>query len=161
MKESHPFKPLIEKDSRILILGTFPSLKSFENNFYYSHPKNQFWPILSNIFNVNANTQSQRIELLKNEKIALWDIVKSCERKNSSDSNLKNVEVHDLNDLIKNYPNIKAILFTSKKALYFYQKYHKKINNIIINYLPSPSTAYASMTQIEKAEIYRNILNSI
>ena len=156
----HPFKALIHKDSEVLILGTFPSLKSFDNDFYYSHPKNQFWGILSDIFNEVAVTQVERKQLLKNNKIALWDIVKSCERKNSSDSNLKNVKVHDLNLLIEDYKNIKAILFTGKKSLYFYEKYHKSMDKII-EYLPSPSPAYASLSKEEKTKIYKSVFEKI
>jgi len=157
MRYTHPFKAIINNDSVILILGTFPSIKSFENNFYYSHPKNQFWSILSTIFNEILITEKERINFLKKYKIALWDIVESCNRENSSDSNLKEVKVHDLSKLIKTYKNIKVIAFTSKKALYFYEKYHEKIN-IPVVYLPSPSPAYAAMKIEDKIEAYRDIL---
>ena len=74
----HPFKPVVFEDSKILILGTFPSIKSFENNFYYSHPKNQFWDILANIFNEKKpKTIKEKIAFLKKYKIALWDSI--CE----------------------------------------------------------------------------------
>lgn len=157
MRYTHPFEPIINDDSEILILGTFPSIKSFENEFYYSNPKNQFWSILSEIFNENLNTKEARISFLKKYKIALWDIVESCERKNSSDSNLKDVKVHDLEKLTKKYKKIKKIMFTSKKALYFYEKKHKKLN-IEVFYLPSPSPAYAAIKKEDKIEIYRDIL---
>ena len=156
MKEFHPFAPVIFENSTVLILGTFPSIKSFENNFYYSNPKNQFWPILSDIFKTSLKTLEDKIEFLKKHQIALWDIVKSCERKNSSDNNLKNVEVNDLDKLLKKYPKIKYLLFTGKKSMYFYNKYHQKLN-LEIYYLPSPSPAYASITIKDKIKIYEKI----
>jgi hypoxanthine-DNA glycosylase len=153
----HPFKPIIYENSQILILGTFPSIKSFKNNFYYSNPKNQFWKIMSEIFNENFNSENEKIDFLKRKKIALWDIVKSCERKNSSDSNLKNIKPNDIPNLIKTYKNIKLLAFTSKKAVHLYKKFYPDLNIETI-YLPSPSPAYASMNLNEKIKIYKKIL---
>ncbi len=86
---SHPLPPIVDESSQILILGSFPSLKSFEEMFYYAHPKNQFWRLLGDIYGVCVNTKEEKIRLLRNSKIALWDVVAACERVNSSDSNLK------------------------------------------------------------------------
>jgi hypoxanthine-DNA glycosylase len=76
---NHPFEPLIDENSKILILGTFPSVDSFKNNFYYGHKRNQFWKILSTIYGVELSNDSQKIEFLKNKNIALWDISKKAE----------------------------------------------------------------------------------
>ena len=157
MKSSHPFKPIIFKSSEILILGSFPSLKSFENSFYYAHPKNQFWKILSEISGYPAKSRDQKIWLLKQCKLALWDIVKSCKRVNSSDSNLKDIEINDIKALLKKYPNIKKICFTSKLAQKLYNKHFKDIK-IETFYLPSPSPAYAAMSFEEKLIQYKKIL---
>ncbi len=158
MRYKHPFSPVIFDDSEFLILGTFPSIKSFENDFYYSHPKNQFWKILFTVFDEYAIDKNDKINFLKKHKIALWDIVESCERKNSSDANLKNIKVHDLKELKERYKKIKTIAFTGKKALYFYEKYHIELDDINICYLPSPSPAYAVMGISEKTEIYKKCL---
>lgn len=93
---THPLEPIINKDSVILILGSFPSLKSFEQMFYYGHPKKPIWRLLSEIYGAKANTKVEKIELLKSAKIALWDVVASCERSNSADSNLKNIKPNDI-----------------------------------------------------------------
>ena len=148
MKEFHPFKPLIDKNSKILILGTFPSLKSVENNFYYAHPRNQFWPLLANVFNEKTPTSiEEKINLIKKHNIALWDVVKKTNRTNSLDSNLKDIELNDIESLLKKYPNIKVIFFTSKTA----EKLFKKLNiNIPTCYLASPSPAYAKLKFEEK-----------
>jgi len=154
MKEYHPFEPIIFDDSEILILGTFPSIKSFENNFYYSHPRNQFWPLLEAVFGEKSD---DKIAFLKKHKIALWDMVKGASRTNSLDSNLKNIELNDIKSLLKNYPNIKIIAFTSKTA----EKLFKKLNiDFSTAYLPSPSPAYAKMNFQEKLQKYREFFES-
>ena len=157
LKSTHPFKPIIFNNSEILILGSFPSLKSFENSFYYAHPQNQFWKIMSEITGYPARSRDQRIWLLKQCKIALWDIVKSCKRENSSDSNLKDIEVNDIEALLREYPTIKRVGFTSKLAQKLYNTHFKNLK-IDTFYLPSPSPAYAAMKFEEKATKYREIL---
>ena len=71
----HPFDPIIFDDSKVLVLGTFPSIVSFENDFYYAHRRNQFWRLLGDIFKMPTDTKEERIALLKKHKIALWDII--------------------------------------------------------------------------------------
>jgi len=155
--EQHPFEPIIFKNSKILILGTFPSLKSFENSFYYAHPKNQFWKILREISGYPINNRDQKIWLIKKLNLALWDIVASCNRKNSSDSNLKDIQLNDIRSLLKEYPNIKQIAFTSRLAQKLYNREFKDLN-IDTFYLPSPSPAYAAMSFEEKCKIYKEKL---
>lgn len=150
----HPFKPIIEKDAKVLILGSFPSLKSVEDNFYYAHPRNQFWKFFRDIFHVGLNDDREKIEFCKNKKIALWDVVKSCERKNSSDTNLKNVEVNDFNSLLKNYKEIEKIYFTGKTAEKFFKKEYKDLT-LFTMCLPSPSPAYMAMKYEDKLKIYK------
>ncbi len=154
----HPFEPIIYDDTKILILGTFPSIDSFKYDFYYAHKRNQFWKILSEIFAMPTTTRKEKITLLKTNKIGLWDIVSSCERKNSSDTNLKNCTLHDIPKLLKKYPTIKTIAFTGQKAAKLYQKEYKNLP-IQTTTLPSPSPAYASMSITEKKEIYQKFFN--
>jgi len=155
----HPIEPIVFDDSEILILGSFPSLKSFENGFYYAHPKNQFWPILSEIYALPVATREQKIELLKKSKIALWDVIASCERKNSSDANLKNVAPNDIESLLSTHPHIKRIFFTGFSAAKFYRKYFGHLN-LQTALLPSPSPAYASMKFEEKLLVWKSIIAS-
>ncbi len=153
----HPFKPIIFFDTKTLILGTFPSLDSFKYDFYYAHKRNQFWKILSDIFDMPIDTKEQKIDILKRQKIGVWDIVKECERKNSSDTNLKNCTLHNIPQLLNEYPNIKLIAFTGQKAFKLYQKEYASLDIKTIT-LPSPSPAFASMRYIEKKEIYEKFL---
>jgi len=153
----HPFDPIVFSDTNILILGSFPSIKSFENNFYYAHPRNQFWKILSMMTGYPANTRDQRIWLLKQARFGLWDMVRSCSRENSLDSSLENEEVNDIPGLLERYPSITKLAFTGRKAQALFEM-HFDYLEIERVYLPSPSSAYAKMTLQQKAESYQEKL---
>ncbi|WP_238593973.1 DNA-deoxyinosine glycosylase [Lebetimonas natsushimae] len=163
-KLKHPFKPIIFKTSEILILGTFPSIKSFENNFYYSHPKNHFWDILGIVFNdKKPATIEEKIEFLKKHKIALWDSICECKRKNgnSRDDNLEILKPCDIESLLKIYPNIKKVAVTSRVAEKIIKKHFKNSPYSILHspiYLPSPSPLNARLKLNEKAKIWKKLL---
>ena len=140
---THPFKPIFDVNSRILILGTFPSVKSRENNFYYGHPQNRFWKVIS------ALTQTQlpvdvfeKIELLVKNKIAVWDVLRSCQIKGSSDITIKNEIPNDLNSILK-YSKIGAIFANGNTAYKLFLKHNKNKYNPSIICLPSTSPANA------------------
>ena len=162
MVEHHTFEPLIFDDSKVLILGSFPSIKSFEEGFYYAHPRNQFWPILSEIFHEQAETKEQKIALCKKHHIALFDSAKSLQRDkgNSSDTNLKNIEVNDFKKLLQEYPNIEFIAFTGKKAEAIFNKKYKNLEIEKVT-LPSTSPAHASMTFEEKLQKYKAVFHKL
>ncbi len=154
----HPFEPFVDKNSKVLILGTFPSIKSFEENFYYAHPRNQFWRLLVGVFNEEMpKSLKDKKEFLKRCGIALWDVVQSCKRQNSLDSNLKDIKPNDIKAFLKEYPNIKKIYFTSKKALKLYEKNFKDLV-IEYDYLDSPSPAYAKINFEQKLKNWKNKL---
>lgn len=157
-KSAHPFKPIIFNDSKTLILGSFPSLKSFENSFYYAHPRNQFWPILSSIYGMPVKSKQEKIALLKSAKIALWDVVGSCERSNSADTNLKLCEPNDIESLLKEYGSIKRILFTGRKAQTLFKRFFDDRIDLPTALLPSPSPAYAAMDFSAKLKIWKEAL---
>ncbi len=153
----HPFDPIVFKDSKILILGSFPSLKSFENSFYYAHPRNQFWKILSQLTAYPINNLDQKMWLLKVSKIALWDMVKSCVRDDSLDSSLEDIEVNSIAQFLEENPTIESVAFTGRLAERLFKMHfdHLEIETI---YLPSPSPAYAKMSFERKLEKYRELL---
>jgi hypoxanthine-DNA glycosylase len=153
----HPFKPIVFKDTQILILGSFPSIQSFEKNFYYAHPRNQFWKLLQSVTTYPVNNRDQKIWLLKECKFGLWDMVKVCSRENSLDSSLENEEVNDLATFLEEYPSITKLAFTGKKAEALF-KIHFPHLTIDTVYLPSPSAAYAKMTFDEKSAEYKKRL---
>lgn len=157
MTYTHPFSPIIDNNTRILFLGSFPSIASFEHSFYYAHSRNAFWPIMETIFKLTLTDNDAKIAFCLTHQIGLWDVIGSCERENSSDSNLKGITPNDFNVLLQNYPNITAIGFTGKKAFDLFQKYFKELAVEMV-LLPSTSPAHASMTRDEKTALYKTFL---
>jgi len=134
------FEPCIFPDSEILILGSFPSVKSREVEFYYGHPQNRFWRVLAGIFGEDTPvTLPQKKELLKKHKIALWDIVTECEIVGSMDANIKNPVIADLNSVIPSH-NIKKIIANGKTAYKLLSENFPEYAEISV-YLPSTSPA--------------------
>jgi len=154
---SHPFDPILFPDTRILILGTFPSVDSFKHSFYYAHGRNQFWPILSAISGYPVHNRDQKIWLLKQMRWGLWDMVSACSRSNSLDSSLRGIEVNDIPALLRRFPSIDKLLFTGRKAQELFERRFGDLK-IERDYLPSPSPAYASMSFDAKVEAYRKML---
>ena len=153
MREFHSLDPIYDANSKVLILGSFPSVKSRELKFYYANPQNQFWKIMQELF---ATKIEDKKEFLLNNHIALWDVVKSCEIENSKDTSIKEVDVNDL-DIILNKAKIKQIFTVGKKATELYQKYLLEKTGIKSIYLPSTSPLYSVMPINEKIEKYRII----
>ena len=142
----HPFGPLYNKDSRILILGSLPSVKSREQNFFYGHPQNRFWPLIAGLLREPVpQTIEEKKELILRNHLALWDTIYSCDIKGSSDSSIRNVVPTDLNRIIK-VANIRHIYANGKTAAALYQKYQRPLNGIEIVPLPSTSPANAVWT---------------
>ena len=140
----HPFPPLYDKNSKILILGSFPSVKSREQMFFYGHPQNRFWKVLSNIFDCSLpNTTEEKKEFLLSHHIAVWDVIASCEIEGSSDSSIKNAVPNDLSEILKN-ADIKRIFVNGKTAEKYYNKYTKNIVGQNAVCLPSTSPANAA-----------------
>jgi TDG/mug DNA glycosylase family protein len=154
---AHPFKPIVFQDTQTLILGSFPSIQSFEKNFYYAHPRNQFWKILESMTSYPANTRDQRLWLLKECKLGLWDMVKGCSRENSLDSSLENEEVNDLAAFLEAHPSITRLAFTGRKAEALFKTHFSHLG-IETVYLPSPSAAYAKMSFDQKVAEYKKQL---
>lgn len=156
---NHPFSPIIDSNTRILFLGSFPSIASFEQSFYYAHPRNVFWPILEAIFNVRLETNEAKKVFCLEKRIGLWDVIGSCERSNSSDTNLKNCIPNDFKKLLYDFPNIEAIGFTGKKSCDLFEKYFSDLK-VEKRVLPSTSPAHAAMKREEKQKIYKEFLDN-
>lgn len=152
-KVKHEIEPIYDKNSKILILGTMPSVKSREVGFYYAHPKNRFWFVLEQVF--NETIEDKKEFLLKNH-IALWDVFASCDIKGSSDASIKNAIPNDLENLI-NKSNIKVIFTTGKTAYKYYLKFFKDKINLPVFCLPSTSPANCKIKDKELIEEYKLI----
>ncbi len=111
------FPPVIDKTSRVLILGTLPSEESFRRKEYYGHPRNQFWRILADIYHVPlAGTYPGRVALLRQKQLALWDVLQHGERQGSLDQAIRNAVPNDFRGLFKAYRNLRVIVFNGQKA---------------------------------------------
>lgn len=162
MKVFHPLKPIYNSNSKVLILGTMPSVKSREVGFYYGHPKNRFWKTLSLVFDEEIGESiEERTNFLLNHNIALFDVLKSCDILSSSDTSIKNPIPNDLLPII-NSSKIEYIFTTGKKAYELYMKYCYKKTNIEAICLPSPSPANCPKGIEEKLfNEYSQIKNSL
>jgi hypoxanthine-DNA glycosylase len=155
----HTLKPIYNKQSEILILGTMPSPKSREYGFYYSHPQNRFWRVISQLLKQSTpNTNEEKTSFLLTSYIALWDVLKSCEIKGADDSSIKNPIANDIASLLHE-TNIKAIFTTGTKATALYKKLCLPVTGIESIYLPSTSPANCRHYSYESLlEHYRIIL---
>lgn len=140
----HPFPPLFDENSEILILGSFPSVKSREQMFFYGHPQNRFWRVVSAVCNaeVPVTIEKKRAFLLQN-KIALWDVIASCDISGSSDGSIKNVTANDLTVITDN-ASIRQIFVNGKAAEKYYNKYIRDTVSRDAVCLPSTSPANAA-----------------
>lgn len=156
-KVYHTFDAFYNSDSEILILGSIPSVKSRELGFYYMHPKNRFWQILSIVFNEYIGKSiDDKKQFLSKHKIALWDVIESCAIYGSSDSSIKNVIVNDIKSILDK-TNIKYIYCTGKKAFELYNKYCFNNTNVSAVYLYSPSPANCAISLDKIVENYKVI----
>ena len=146
MKAVHPIAPLFNESSRVLILGSFPSVKSREEMFFYGHKQNRFWKVLSSIFcSVEPKTIEEKKKLLLSNYIAIWDVIKSCEITGSTDSSIKNVIPNDLS-VILGAAKIEKIIVNGKTAEKYYNKYIEPRIRIKAICLPSTSAANAAFS---------------
>lgn len=153
-KVSHDsIKPIYNQDSEVLILGTIPSPKSRELGFYYAHPQNRFWKVLSDIYGEILLTNEEKIAFLLKHHIALWDVVDACEIDGANDSSITSIIPSDIAGLI-NKTNIHTIFTTGKKADSLYQKYCLKSTRIKSICLPSTSPANCAVKYEELKRKY-------
>ena len=139
----HPFPPVFDAASRILILGSFPSVKSRAEQFFYAHPQNRFWRVLSALLGQPCPvTIPEKRAFLLSGHIALWDVIASCEITGSSDSSIRNVVPNDLS-LIFRAADIRTVYCNGGTSLRLYQKYQQPVTGIPAAGLPSTSPANA------------------
>ncbi len=154
----HTLDPIFFSDSEILILGTMPSPKSREKMFYYAHPQNRFWKALAGALDEPVPTDThQCVMLLKNHKIALWDVLESCDIVGASDASIRNPVPNDIASIIR-YTYIHTIYTTGTTAHKLYNKLIKPVIKKEAILLPSPSPANARMSLEQLTEEYRRRL---
>ena len=158
MKVIHPFPPLYAKDSKILILGSFPSVKSREQLFFYGHPQNRFWKVIANVFGDEVPTTIQEKKaLLRKNHIALWDVIKSCDIEGSSDSSISGVVPNDLSEIFAG-ADIQKIIVNGKTAEKYFNKYTRDVIRKDAICLPSTSPANAAWSLERLTESWGPVL---
>jgi len=154
----HTFEPVADEGSRVLILGTLPSVKSRENNFYYGHPQNRFWKVIAG---VTGRQEPQNVEekkqMLLVSHIAIWDVIQSCEIMGSSDSSIRNVTANDIQGLLDR-TNIERIVANGGKAYELYMKHVYPVTKKEIIKLPSTSPANAAWSLNKLVEEYKKVI---
>ncbi len=148
-----------------MVLGTMPSVASLEESFYYAHPRNAFWPILSDYFKLPIESTEQKVALCKQSGILLWDVLSSCERQGSLDSAIKQPEANDFASLFQQYPSLKTILFNGKAAQNLFEKQVTKKqalpDDLVFFSLPSTSPANAQLTFENKRVLWHETLEQV
>ena len=157
--EYHSISPVFDENSRILILGSFPSVKSREVGFFYGHPQNRFWRTLANLFMEEIpRTIEEKKTFLLRHRIALWDVVASCEIMGSADSSIGNVVPNDIETILK-VASIEKIFTNGGTAYRLYRRYLQPRTGMEAICLPSTSPANAAWTQERLIEEWRMILS--
>jgi hypoxanthine-DNA glycosylase len=159
MTQTHPIPPIYNENSKILILGSFPSVKSREQQFFYGHKQNRFWKVLAQILECPVpNDIEEKKEMLLNNHIALWDVIASCSITGSSDASITDVVPNDLSPILET-AEIQAIYCNGNKAYELYQKYIYPTNKIQAIKLPSTSPANASYSLERLVGEWEKIIN--
>jgi len=159
------FSPLINERSRVLILGSMPGVASLSKHQYYGHERNAFWPIMEELFLISRELDYvTRCEALLQKRVAVWDVLKACQRPGSLDSSIQkgSEQINDFQDLFSGYSQIRAIFFNGGTAE---RLYHRHVRNLgpdektAMQFfrLPSTSPAYASMSFENKYKQWRRI----
>lgn len=156
----YSFNPIINHDSKILILGSIPGKESIRKNQYYANERNQFWQIIYNIFNSDIPpSYNERCNFILKNNLALWDVLKNAERHDSLDSSIKDEILNDFEEFLYMYPNINKIIFNGTKAKSSFKKHFKNIYSsfeclTVPSSSPTPGINVKSFE--EKLDIWRN-----
>ncbi|WP_160718245.1 DNA-deoxyinosine glycosylase [Isachenkonia alkalipeptolytica] len=144
------FAPILEKDTRVLVLGSMPGVKSLGKQEYYGNPRNQFWMLLGEIFKEEVpEDYTGKIRMIKRNRVGLWDVIKHCRRKGSLDADIKEEGVNDLKDLLENHESIEKVCFNGGKAYELFKK-HIGFEGFSQEFIKLPSTSPANTQAFEK-----------
>ena len=155
----HPIPPFFDAESEILILGSFPSVKSREQMFFYGHPQNRYWKVIAAVFDDSVPvTVLEKKAFLAKHRIAMWDVIGSCDIEGSSDSSIKNVSANDLSQILYN-SKVERIFVNGKTAEKYYKKYTEPVTGIKAVCLPSTSPANAMCSLEQLISIWKDNIN--
>ena len=158
---THPIAPVYDKQSKILILGSFPSVKSRETAFFYGHPQNRFWRVVSGVLGVSCpKTVEEKRSMLLASRIALWDVIASCCIEGSSDSSIRDVVPTDLGVILR-AAKIDAVFCNGQTAYRLYERYQLAQTGLPATVLPSTSPANAAYSVERLTESWRVLLPAL
>lgn len=153
----HNIEPVYDEQSRVLILGSFPSVKSREQQFFYGHKQNRFWRVMARVLECPVpESVEQKREMLLTHHVAVWDVIASCEITNSSDASIRDVVPNDLSRILL-CADIRAVYTNGGKAHQLYEKYIFPVNGREARLLPSTSPANAGYSLERLAEAWKVI----
>lgn len=162
MERIYSFAPIADQNSRILILGTMPGIKSLEERQYYAHPQNAFWKILFDLFEQPySGSYADKQALLLQNGVALWDVLDSCERKTSADSDIVSEAPNPIGAFLQEHPSIRHIFLNGKTAERLFRKYNREITGVGVHTLPSSSPANARLRYNDKLELWRKTIRNV
>jgi hypoxanthine-DNA glycosylase len=160
-KTLQSFKPLVDRNSRILILGTIPGPTALRKQEYYGFSGNHFWKIIAHLFGIHQPlTYPEKKKLLQKNWIALWDVFESCVRPGAADSAIQCAELNNIPELLKKYTNIQTIVLNGRTAERIFLRHFAKAVKIPFHYLPSTSPAHAGMSFSEKLKAWSLLLSA-
>jgi double-stranded uracil-DNA glycosylase len=153
------FPPLVSLRPKVLILGSMPGVRSLQAAEYYAHPQNAFWKIMSALFNMPAEGYAQKTAIITQNNLALWDVLKSCEREGSLDTAIRNAEINDFKGFFAQYPSITHVFFNGGKAeTEFMRRVAPALENVpILRRLPSTSPAHAGLSFKDKMALWKAV----
>jgi double-stranded uracil-DNA glycosylase len=155
------FPPILPKTPHTLILGTMPGGKSLETQQYYAHPQNQFWRFMGDIYGAGLYLPYEdRLTILKEQGVAVWDVVQACQRQGSLDADIKHEVVNDFKAFFRDHPTLTRVVFNSLTAEKIYNKKVLPTLTKPLDYerVPSPSPAYARITYAAKLALWQDVL---
>jgi hypoxanthine-DNA glycosylase len=165
MSPIRSFPPVAESDATILILGSMPGKESLKQNQYYAHPQNAFWKIMGELVGAQRELPyNERLQKLTSAYIALWDVLKTCEREGSLDSDIQNETTNDFAAFFKSQPLITHVFFNGAKAEQSFNRFvlgKQKLPPLTFQRLPSTSPAHAGMRYAEKLKAWNKAMISV
>ncbi len=165
MSPVHSFEPVSDADARILILGSMPGRRSLEWNQYYAHPSNAFWKIMGELVGARPEMPYQeRLAVLRAGGIALWDVLDSCVRESSMDSDIKQESANDFSSFFTRHPHITQVFFNGSKAEQCFRKFvldKQSMPPLKLHRLPSTSPAHAGLRYADKLKAWRAVMSGL
>ena len=154
------FPLVVGEQPKLLILGSMPSVVSLKQQEYYGFKYNRFWKIMARYFDVEFDSYEMKLQTLKKHHIALWDVIGSCEREGSLDSNIHNEEVNPIDQVLKTYPMLQMVICNGKKSYDLFQKHFHNLD-IVVTYLPSTSNANQTIKEADLFEKWFAALHKV